>query len=444
MIRFVAGLLVFLIAPSMALARTWTNREGKKIDGDFVDATEEKVTLRKSDGKEVTFGLDKLCDDDQRFIRSVLTRRAQKKTGSSNDADNPFEASAGPQASAEESAPEPLRGLGTMRDVNEKKKKSKIENREWTDTKGNVVSGKFIRIQGNSVVILRAGRPANLDYWQLSDTDHAYLQELCDANGQSHLIPKINPADRASGPGLAGSPAGGVRGTPGVFNPATPGPTANPPAYPSAATNPGTASSTPPPSSTADPEELARKLRELDGKSTPTTPSFTPPPASFIPPPSITQPPPSFNSPPPSFNSPAPVIPPVSTLPGGTSYPSPTIPPSNFPSTTIPPSTIPSTTFPSATPRIPPSFNTPPTFNSPQPDFNMKQCEKCRKVLPASFTAGDRCPGCGVYFSVDHTNGRTASGVGAGGMSSLSIKGIIVLAVLAIKGFAFMVWRAQR
>ena len=82
--------------------------------------------------------------------------------------------------------------------------------------------------------------------------------------------------------------------------------------------------------------------------------------------------------------------------------------------------------------------------------MDAKQCEKCGKVLPASFTAGDRCPGCGVYFSHDNTNGKTANpgifggGGGGGGPSRGMIKGIIVLVVLGIKGIAFMIWRSQQ
>ena len=81
-----------------------------------------------------------------------------------------------------------------------------------------------------------------------------------------------------------------------------------------------------------------------------------------------------------------------------------------------------------------------------------KQCEKCNKVLPASFTAGDTCPGCGIVFSVDRTNGKTANvgfggfggGDGGGGPSRGAIKGIIVLAVIAVKAIAFIAWRSQQ
>jgi hypothetical protein len=87
--------------------------------------------------------------------------------------------------------------------------------------------------------------------------------------------------------------------------------------------------------------------------------------------------------------------------------------------------------------------------------FDEKECGNCGKVLPASFTAGDSCPGCGVYFSHDDTNGKTAhqgffggggrsGGGGGGGSSRGAIRIIAVVVVLVIKGIAFVVWRTQQ
>jgi hypothetical protein len=94
------------------------------------------------------------------------------------------------------------------------------------------------------------------------------------------------------------------------------------------------------------------------------------------------------------------------------------------------------------------------TFNSPGMSMGSgeKVCGNCHKVLPASFTAGDTCPGCGVHFDVDTTNGKTShqgifgggGGGGGGGPSRGVIRGIIVLVVLGIKAMAYMAWRSQQ
>jgi len=50
-------------------ARTWTSPDGRKLEGEFVSATETEVTLKMTGtGKELTFPLTKLCDEDQAFI----------------------------------------------------------------------------------------------------------------------------------------------------------------------------------------------------------------------------------------------------------------------------------------------------------------------------------------------------------------------------------------
>jgi len=412
-----------LLLPTLALARTWTSREGKEIEGDFVDATEEKVTLKKADGKVFTFNVDRLSDSDQRFIRGLLARRSAKNSNLTEDSGNPFEPATGADKRKEEPLPltsAPVQGLGTMRDINETKKKLKIENREWTDSRGNTTSGKFIRIQGNSVVILRGGRQANLDYWQLSQSDQNYLKEFCAANGLEHMIPKIDPATIAAaaaarnGSGGFSSPANGdISPRPGYSAPANGTTTTTIPGFSTPTSQRANAS--------VDPEELARRLRELQNNPV-TTPSYTPPPSSVATSPSPSySPPPSSYSPPPTSYAPPPA----------TSYPSTTSPSANY--TPPPIQTMPI-----------PSYNMPSTFNPPTVEFGQKQCENCGKVLSANFTAGDKCPGCGIYFSVDRTNGKTSNvGWGGGGMS-VPVKAVIVLVVLAVMGLGYAVQRSQQ
>ena len=46
--------------------RTWTDSSGKhKIEAEFVRFNENKVTLKKEDGKRITLVLSKLSDEDQ-------------------------------------------------------------------------------------------------------------------------------------------------------------------------------------------------------------------------------------------------------------------------------------------------------------------------------------------------------------------------------------------
>lgn len=429
--------LIVLLCPGMVWGRTWTSREGKEIEADFVDATEEAVTLNRNDGKQVTFKLERLCDGDQQFIRTILARRGSKKAtltesspttsppaekltparipkfGASKKSDEDSDEDDGAGEDDSDSEGSPFRDSGDTT-----KKKPKIENRTWVDAFGRKSGGKFVRFQGNNVIILRGGRQATLNYWELSEADQSYLKELCVAFGQSQLIPKINPATVAGSP--AANPMAGAS-MPGFPNAGIPNP-GNP-----AARMPNPAMPAIPP--TSNPEELARRLRELENGTRGPATTYLPPaspagpagPAGGYTPPMTTYNPPVASATSPTY---------MPSMPATPSY---TPPAMSMPPTQpyIPSSAMPSSTMPGM-----------PSFSSPT---MQKQCESCGKVLSANFTAGDRCPGCGVYFSVDRTTGKTASGGGFGGGNNVVLfRTIGVLAVVAIKIVAFCAWRSQQ
>jgi len=429
-------LLVLILFPALAWGRTWTSREGKQIDGDFVDATEEAVTVKRSDGRQVSIKLEMLSDDDQRFVRGVLARRGPKKATLTEDAPAPPKISSGkiPKFGGSDKddplAESDADDSGSLRDDGDStKKRPKIENRTWTDAFGRKSSGKFIRFQGNNVIVLRAGRQATFNYWELSEADQDYLKDLCEGYGQGFLIPKVNPATiAASTPAATSTP--GATTTPG-YSPAGGYPASGTPAY---SPTPGGTTTTPRTPVTS-PEELARRLREL--QNNPPSPTYAPPASTSTP---------SYN---PSGGYPTtPSTTPSSGYNPGPSYPM------NGSSSTPSSSYNPGPSYPMATPSS--AYTSPPTASMPtiptitppsMPNYSMpvmqKQCESCGAVLPANVTAGDTCPSCGVYFSHDSTNGKTAFG-GGGGPISLSVKGIIVLVVLAIKAIAYMAWRSQQ
>jgi hypothetical protein len=53
-----------------------------------------------------------------------------------------------------------------------------------------------------------------------------------------------------------------------------------------------------------------------------------------------------------------------------------------------------------------------------------KKCGKCGRALPDTLTAGDRCPGCGITFEYDETNGKRSKA------STFGIIGGIVVVVI--------------
>ncbi len=378
---FWLAILVACYIPSFTLARTWTSKDGRKIDADFVDVDETTVTLKKSDGKVLNFKIELLDDDDRTFLRAILARRALRGGSLTEEgpAGNAFEPTntidktpsgeSESEAGDDDEESDSGGSAGSLSGAGSTKKKLKPESRTWTDEDGNQLTGKFVRIVGNNVVILRSGRTVTSDYWKLSADDQEYLKELLESNGSERLIPKINPATVVAGN-----------------------------------SNPGTA-----------------------------LPPFTPMPATAFPRPNTGIP--SFPSSVPMTNFPTPATIPIPSYP----TPMPTFTPPTYtppaPTYTPPPmpTYTPTTTYaPPSTPTFTPPAYTPPNFNSPGPMVMQKQCMNCQAVLPEHITAGDSCPKCGVYFAKDDTNGKTSYSGPSFRFKRFPIRTILVIGVFLV------------
>ena len=77
------GVLVTWAASAVrAQTRTWTSVDGKRtLEAEFVEFKDQKLRLRKSDGKEVSLSLSALSPDDREFVREEIQRR-RKTTAS--------------------------------------------------------------------------------------------------------------------------------------------------------------------------------------------------------------------------------------------------------------------------------------------------------------------------------------------------------------------------
>lgn len=65
----ISALFATIMSLSAGETRSWRNAEGtKSFDAEFVGRQDDSVTLRKSDGKELTFDIGKLHEDDKRWI----------------------------------------------------------------------------------------------------------------------------------------------------------------------------------------------------------------------------------------------------------------------------------------------------------------------------------------------------------------------------------------
>lgn len=83
--------VLFLLSLPLA-ARTWTSSDGRKLEADFVSATETTVTLKKAGAKPFTLELAKLSAEDQEFVKSQAAAKPDAKPAG----DKPAEKPAGP------------------------------------------------------------------------------------------------------------------------------------------------------------------------------------------------------------------------------------------------------------------------------------------------------------------------------------------------------------
>jgi len=66
-----------MVMAAAADARTWTAADGKRtIEGDFVSATQDSVTIRKGSGNPITLKFEQVSEADREFVRAKLAETA--------------------------------------------------------------------------------------------------------------------------------------------------------------------------------------------------------------------------------------------------------------------------------------------------------------------------------------------------------------------------------
>lgn len=76
--RTLALLLTFALSTLSGSARTWTSSDGKKLQADFVSATDTHVTLKRSkDGRTFKLALERLSQADQDYVKEQAKEAAE-------------------------------------------------------------------------------------------------------------------------------------------------------------------------------------------------------------------------------------------------------------------------------------------------------------------------------------------------------------------------------
>lgn len=72
-------LLLLSLLPAFAESRTWTNSEGKTLEGEYVRATEKEVYVKLPTGKTVKLALNTLSQDDKDFTQKTMEQETADK-----------------------------------------------------------------------------------------------------------------------------------------------------------------------------------------------------------------------------------------------------------------------------------------------------------------------------------------------------------------------------
>ena len=242
MFRRITTILVVIACAAVAAAagkvRTWTSADGRTMEAEFVRELDGDATFLK-DGKLIVIRVEKLSEKDQQVIKELSSGKEPEPDPFSNS-----ETAGSTPAEKPDGAEKP------------KKKPIAIQNRTWTDRFGVKSSGKFVRVDGNDVVLNRGTRVITVPFENLSDGDQEYVREILISQGKEADIPSgtsvggevggggagagnpggVNPPGAGRGPGIPGLPPGigpGGAGMPGGIGagrqPGTPGGIGMPP-----------------------------------------------------------------------------------------------------------------------------------------------------------------------------------------------------------------------
>ncbi|MCI0358592.1 MAG: hypothetical protein L0211_08920 [Planctomycetaceae bacterium] len=162
--------LVSLLLPALAWGRTWTNRDGKTVEGDFVRLDGETVVLLVG-GKEARVPLASLSDGDQAYAKLFNPTPTESPAPQSPALGEGAAPALAPTAPKDPSVPDLSR------------------SRKWTDRAGRSVSAVLSSVAGGTVYLKAGSRLQTVSYAQLCDEDQEALRKYLEYQGQGLQVP---------------------------------------------------------------------------------------------------------------------------------------------------------------------------------------------------------------------------------------------------------------
>lgn len=174
----------FVSAATAAEVRTWTDTSGKTLTGTFVEVVDDDTVRIEADGKTYDIPISRFSNSDKQYIE------LQK----ANDTDSPSESP--------------------------RRRRSNLKGwRQWTDSDGNEIRAKYVRMVDGEVVLLQGNIGHRVDFYKLSEEDQAYLRTELTAIGEEGSIPPKPVTPTAGNEGMNGGQGGNPSYTPPSITP---------------------------------------------------------------------------------------------------------------------------------------------------------------------------------------------------------------------------------
>jgi hypothetical protein len=180
------GLFLLFASSSDAEVRKWTRKNGTEFEAEFVKRDGPVVTLKKTDGTEITVKMGQLSEDDRKYVKQQASSQAKPETKD-----------AGGQKTADKPA-----------------HSTSAEMRKWTRKNGKEFTAEFVKLEhqsdGKNVVTLRKpdGSEMTIRLGNLSEEDRKYVKQLTKSQGKPETKDQggQKTADQPTSPASAEEP----------------------------------------------------------------------------------------------------------------------------------------------------------------------------------------------------------------------------------------------
>jgi hypothetical protein len=186
--------------------REWKYANGQTLVAQFVREVDGEALLLK-DGKPLTVPLEQLSEADRQYIAKLQAPKSADEQKAA--ADNPFQPVSPPREAGgqnpfrEVAPPKATAPLALAPAQPLVKPKTKVVDRDWSDTQGNRTFGKFVRVVNRTVVIVRGTRLISVPFDTLSRIDQDYINQVLEERGELPMMP-LPGSDRGSPPPVGG------------------------------------------------------------------------------------------------------------------------------------------------------------------------------------------------------------------------------------------------